>query len=82
MFGELDSLLHEILHSKVPPDAVAKLDSPIDQLGVAVVNTVQEKSPEAWVTWKAELEHARDHASKVMCAFDNDLEDVLPENGW
>jgi hypothetical protein len=79
--GDLNSLIHEVLHLKVAPDAFQKNDTPILQIGSKVSSLIQERNPDKWEEWRQKLEFARMKALESFRALNDDLGKVIP-NDW
>ena len=82
VFGDLESLVHEVLHSKIDPNDVAQLDSPIDKLSKHLCEMIRGRNPDTWSEWQASLEKARPESLNKMLSFDAELGSVLPIGDW
>jgi hypothetical protein len=79
--GDLNALIHEVLHLKVAPDAFQVNDAPIGQIGSLVSSLIQEMNSDKREEWCKKLELARMKALESFTALNDDLGNLIP-NDW
>jgi hypothetical protein len=79
--GDLNALIHEVLHLKVAPDAFQENDAPIGQIGSQISSLIQEMNSDKWEEWCEKLEFARMKAFESFKALNDDLGNLIP-NDW